>query len=214
MSSNKEEDDKAWWSDYQASTKLKRKWNTQKKKDNDDLDDILGDLEDIVNKPDVKVKVSKEKQCDSDDIDDILGDLDDIVSKPDIKVVSTDVPHSKTSTVDDRGISKSEEGKESYVDIKSFKEEELFEIEGTYEEKNLDRVDTKNKNIEKEIKGEEQNELEVKTECIQDDFVIKGKQIKGDGSTLEEDSESGYGTSSCAARSSLSGRPQVSKHLQ
>ena len=100
MSSNKEEDDKAWWSDYQASTKLKRKWNKQKKSDHDDLDDILGDLDDIVNKPDVKAKVSKEKKCDSDDLDDILGDLDDIVNKSDVKVeVPKDVQQSKSKTV-------------------------------------------------------------------------------------------------------------------
>ena len=173
MSSNKEEDDKAWWSDYQASTKLKRKWNKQKKSDLDDLDDILGDLDDIVNKPDVKVKVSKEKKCDSDDLDDILGDLDDILSLPDTKVVSTDVQHSTANTEDDRGKSKLE-GR-SDVDNKSFKEEKLFEIGGTYEEKNLDRVDTVNKNIEKEIKGEEQKELKVKTKCIQDYVSIKGK---------------------------------------
>ena len=37
------------------------------------------------------------------------------------------------------------------IEKKSFKEEKLFEIGGTYEEKNLDRVDTVNKNIEKEI---------------------------------------------------------------
>ena len=208
MSSNKEEDDKAWWSDYQASTKLKRKWNKQKKSDHDDLDDILGDLDDIVNKPDVKAKVSKEKKCDSDD------DIDDIVSKPNIKVVSTDVQHSKTNTIEDRGKNKSEEGKESDVDNKSLKEEKLFEKEETHEKKNLVRVDTKNKNIEKEIKGEEQNELEVKTECIQDDVVIKGKQVKDNDSKLKETSECGPGTSSCAAGSSLSGRPQVSKHLK
>ena len=54
MSSNKEEEDKAWWSDYQASTKLRRKWAKEKKSDPDDFDDILGDLDDIVNKSDIK----------------------------------------------------------------------------------------------------------------------------------------------------------------
>ena len=51
-SSSKEEDDKAWWSDYQASTKLKRKWVKDDKSDYDDFDDILGDLDDIVKKSD------------------------------------------------------------------------------------------------------------------------------------------------------------------
>ena len=212
MSSNKEEDDKAWWSDYQASTKLKRKWNKEKKNDHDDLDDILGDLDDIVNKPEVKVKVSKEKKCDSDDLDDILGDLDDIVNSPDVKVqVSKDVHHSKAITVDDRGKSKSEEDNESDVDNKSFKEEKLFEIGGTYKEKNLDRVETVNKNIEKEIKGEVQKELEVKHKCIQEDVVIKGKQENDEDRELEEASEGGI--TSCAASSSLSGRPHISSSI-
>ena len=207
MSSNKEEDDKAWWSDYQASTKLKRKWNKERKKD-DDLDDILGDLDDIVNKTEVKVKVSKEKKCDSDDLDDILGDLDDIVNSPDVKVqVSKDVHHSTAIPVDDRGKSKLEEDNESDVDNKSFKEEKLFEIGGTYKEKNLDRVETVNKNIEKEIKGEVQKELEVKHKCIQEDVVIKGKQEKDEDRELED------GITSCAASSSLSGRPHISSSI-
>ena len=52
MSSSKEEEDKAWWSDYQASTKLKRKWVKEEKSAFDDFDDILGDLDDIVSKSD------------------------------------------------------------------------------------------------------------------------------------------------------------------
>ena len=210
MSSNKEEDDKAWWSDYQASTKLKRKWKKEKKNDHDDLDDILGDLDDIVNKPEVKVKVCKEKKCDSDDLDDILGDLDDIVNSPDVKVqVSKDVHHSKAIPVDDRGKSKSEEDNESDVDNKSFKEEKLFEIGGTYEEKNLDRVETVNKNTEKEMKEEVQKELEVKHKCIQEDVVIKGKQEKDEDRELEEASEGGI--TSFAASSS--GRPHISSSI-
>ena len=50
--SKKEEEDKAWWSDYQASTKLRRKWVQQDKSDIDDFDDLLGDLDDIVKRPD------------------------------------------------------------------------------------------------------------------------------------------------------------------
>ena len=52
----KEEDDKAWWSDYQASTKLRRKLI---KTDLDDFDDILGDLDDIVKRTDIKAEDSR-----------------------------------------------------------------------------------------------------------------------------------------------------------
>ena len=45
----KEEEDRAWWSDYQASTKLKRKWVRRGDSD-EDFDDILGDLDNIVQK--------------------------------------------------------------------------------------------------------------------------------------------------------------------
>lgn len=51
--SKKEEEDKAWWSDYQASTKLRRKWVQQDKSDIDDFDDLLGDLDDIVKRTDI-----------------------------------------------------------------------------------------------------------------------------------------------------------------
>ena len=52
---SKEEEDRAWWSDYQASTKLQRKWVKKEIEDSDeDLDDILGDLDDIVKKTDEK----------------------------------------------------------------------------------------------------------------------------------------------------------------
>ena len=49
MSSNNE--DNAWWSDYQASTKLKRKW--KEKDETDNLDDLLSDLESISNSTDL-----------------------------------------------------------------------------------------------------------------------------------------------------------------
>ena len=45
----KEEEDRAWWSDYQASTKLKRKW-ARGRDSEEDFDDILGDLDSIVQK--------------------------------------------------------------------------------------------------------------------------------------------------------------------
>ena len=48
----KEEEDRAWWSDYQASTKLHRKWIKVEESD-EDFDDILGDLDDIVNNTEV-----------------------------------------------------------------------------------------------------------------------------------------------------------------
>ena len=48
----KEEEDRAWWSDYQASTKLHRKWVKVEESD-EDCDDILGDLDDIVNNTEV-----------------------------------------------------------------------------------------------------------------------------------------------------------------
>ena len=48
----KEEEDRAWWSDYQASTKLHRKWVKVEESD-EDFDDILGDLDDIVNNTEV-----------------------------------------------------------------------------------------------------------------------------------------------------------------
>ena len=66
MSSSKEEEDKAWWSDYQASTKLKRKWVKEEKSAFDDFDDILGDLDDIVSKGDaVKDKEKLSTQTDT-----------------------------------------------------------------------------------------------------------------------------------------------------
>ena len=49
---SKEEEDRAWWSDYQASTKLHRKWVKVEESD-EDFDDILGDLDDIVNNTEV-----------------------------------------------------------------------------------------------------------------------------------------------------------------
>ena len=56
--STKEDSDRAWWSDYQASTKLKRKWTNNDKCDFDDFDDILGDLDDIVKKSDSDKPIS------------------------------------------------------------------------------------------------------------------------------------------------------------
>ena len=43
----KEEEDNAWWSDYQASTKLRRKLRRQEETDHDNFDDLLGDLDRI-----------------------------------------------------------------------------------------------------------------------------------------------------------------------
>ena len=154
MSSNKEEDDKAWWSDYQASTKLKRKWTKEKKGDRDELDDILGDLDDIVNKPDVKKEASKDvkqskSKSDLDDLDDILGDLDDIVNKSDVKVeVPKDVQQNKTITVAkndklDNILQKSkilqgkfEEIKESEAEVESVEAERDSETDG----KNIEKI--------------------------------------------------------------------------
>ena len=42
--SSKEEEDNAWWSDYQASTKLKRKFKKEEQSDQDNFDDLLSDL--------------------------------------------------------------------------------------------------------------------------------------------------------------------------
>merc|ERR1712179_467562 len=162
MSSNKEEDDKAWWSDYQASTKLKRKWTKEKKSDLDELDDILGDLDDIVNKPDLKERRKEEdKKGDLDDLDDILGDLDDIVNKSDVKVeLPKDVQHSKSVTVAkndklDNILQKSkilqgkfEEIKESDAEVEGVEAERDSKTGGTHIQKKLDQVDTINKKIE------------------------------------------------------------------
>ena len=65
-SETKEDSDKAWWSDYQASTKLKRKWIKEEKNDLDDFDDILGDLDDIVKRSDEPVKRELEQKSTSD----------------------------------------------------------------------------------------------------------------------------------------------------
>ena len=54
----KEEEDRAWWSDYQASTKLKRKWVTRGDSD-EDFDDILGDLDNIVQKTEEGTEVKE-----------------------------------------------------------------------------------------------------------------------------------------------------------
>ena len=67
----KEEEDRAWWSDYQASTKLKRKW--VKREDSDeDFDDLLGDLDNIAQKSEegveVEVKEDNESQVGPADI--------------------------------------------------------------------------------------------------------------------------------------------------
>ena len=43
----KEEEDNAWWSDYQASTKLKRKFKNKEESDQDNFDDLLSDLDSI-----------------------------------------------------------------------------------------------------------------------------------------------------------------------
>ena len=57
----KEEEDRAWWSDYQASTKLKRKW--VKRGDSDeDFDDILGDLDNIVQKTEEVMEMKEENE--------------------------------------------------------------------------------------------------------------------------------------------------------
>lgn len=50
---SKEEEDNAWWSDYQASTKLKRKWKT-KDNEQDNLDDLLSDLDTISQAKEIK----------------------------------------------------------------------------------------------------------------------------------------------------------------
>ena len=47
--SSKADQDQAWWSDYQASTKLRRK-NPTVSDNCDILDDLLGDLDEIVSK--------------------------------------------------------------------------------------------------------------------------------------------------------------------
>ena len=50
MSSSKEEEDKAWWSDYQASTKLKRKWVKEEKSAfDDDMSVVFSILFSILN---------------------------------------------------------------------------------------------------------------------------------------------------------------------
>ena len=62
----KEEEDRAWWSDYQASTKLKRKW-ARGGDSEEDFDDILGDLDSIVqtteDREEVKVKEDNDSQA-------------------------------------------------------------------------------------------------------------------------------------------------------
>ena len=67
----KEEEDRAWWSDYQASTKLKRKW-ARGGDSEEDFDDILGDLDSIVQtteeREEVKVKEDNDSQADTADI--------------------------------------------------------------------------------------------------------------------------------------------------
>ena len=60
--STKEEEDNAWWSDYQASTKLKRKWKNKEENELDNFDDLLGDLDSIVQETDTE-KDFKSRPC-------------------------------------------------------------------------------------------------------------------------------------------------------
>eukprot|EP00092_Neocalanus_flemingeri_P032730 GFUD01035600.1.p1 GENE.GFUD01035600.1~~GFUD01035600.1.p1 ORF type:complete len:3081 (-),score=832.05 GFUD01035600.1:233-9475(-) len=52
--STKEEEDNAWWSDYQASTKLKRKFKNREESDVENFDDLLGDLDNISQETDTE----------------------------------------------------------------------------------------------------------------------------------------------------------------
>ena len=54
----KEEEDRAWWSDYQASTRLKRKW-IRREDSEEDFDDLLGDLDNIVQKTEEGTEVKE-----------------------------------------------------------------------------------------------------------------------------------------------------------
>ena len=69
----KEEEDRAWWSDYQASTKLKRKWVRREDSD-EDFDDLLGDLDNIAQKSEERVEV-KEKEKEDNESQTVAGDI-------------------------------------------------------------------------------------------------------------------------------------------
>ena len=70
----KEEEDRAWWSDYQASTKLKRKWVRRGDSD-EDFDDILGDLDNIVQK--------------TEEVREMKGDTDSQIVPADVSIQSS-----------------------------------------------------------------------------------------------------------------------------
>ena len=57
----KEEEDRAWWSDYQASTRLKRKF-VRRGDSEEDFDDLLGDLDNIVQKTEEGVEVEEDHE--------------------------------------------------------------------------------------------------------------------------------------------------------
>ena len=151
---------------------MRRKWAKEKKSDPDDFDDILGDLDDIVNKSDIKKAIEEQQsklQTDKESERDHLGEERIKLEKEIIRTEDDVVNNSNNIQKDENSINlkeKAEEQKKSHLDeivnegeISNVKDEE----KGSDKNSNMQEVEDENfikidgKNIEETKSDQEDN---------------------------------------------------------